>query len=115
MKKYTVIAYRTNYTYKYGARGDIAVLKEDGSVEIITDKCLCGWCVKTCELQAKLVAELLDGAPHMVGWGRGRYHPYPRGTRGKWFVLPSYSHLAHLLPPPPKPAPVPPPHDEIDE
>lgn len=90
-----VVGYRTRFTYGKGARGDIAVL-ENGQVKVIEDKCLCSWCCKSCKLQGNLVAELVEKMPSQVGRGRD-FSPYPRGTRGKWVVLPEMVEFSHLL------------------
>lgn len=83
-----VLGYKTNERRQYASRADIMVLYEDGEVGIVQDKCICGWCCKTCKLQRMLLSELVSKHPGMVVRSMHKFsHAYPASTRKKWFFI----------------------------
>lgn len=83
-----VLGYKTNERKQYASRADILVLYDDGHIGIVKDKCICGWCCKTCRLQRMLLIALLDKYPNMVMISRRNFsHAYPASTNKKWFII----------------------------
>ena len=83
-----VLGYKTNERKQYASRADILVLYDDGHIGIVKDKCICGWCCRTCKLQQMLLTQLLDKHPYMIKRSAKKfYHLYPASTNKKWFMI----------------------------
>lgn len=88
MAEVKILGYRTTRRSPLSSRADILVQPDDGQVEVIRDKCICGWCCKTSKLQKALLSELLKKHPEMVVRSRkDPSHKYPASTQGKWFMI----------------------------
>jgi len=93
--RYKILAYRTRFTYRYGARGDVLYKDmQTGEVRMRENVCLCGWCAKSCRFQKEITKQVLEKKPQWVRCGRQFSHIYLKGTRGKWVIIESDDDLA---------------------
>lgn len=83
-----VLGYKTNERKQYASRADVLVQYDDGTTEVIKDKCVCGWCCRTCKLQNMLLTELLSKHREMIRRSKHKFsHAYPASTNKKWFFI----------------------------